>query len=168
MLFRSAGGVTLPARGWLGLTGARGLIQAVPAGDWVIETEYLWPNTAGVEWSGCGLAMFSSNNPASCVHAYIGGGCRNSAGHGRLNVTKFTNNSYTSNYIEVLSSSDNNQHLFFRIYKAGTTYGFRYSHNGTTFQFLYSTSSLGFTPAYFGLYNTSGTMCWFNYFRRIS
>ncbi len=160
--------------GWLGIHSdgsyLKGVVQAVPAGDWYIETEVIWGTETAAFWGAQGLFLTNSATASSSLAATITSGGRTSVGLGRMNCTKFTNASYTSNYLEVLSATLAQDHQFFRIRKSGTTYYFYHSTTGKTWSFFYSASAatLGFTPTHFGLctLSASGQYSFFNYFAR--
>jgi hypothetical protein len=165
---------------WNGLPGWKGwgrtaagllsaFIQPFPAGDWSIETEAIWSTQVAAEWGGCGLILTNGTNIASGLAVGLSSGGRASVGLGRLNVCKYTNGAYTSNYLEVLSSTTVLDHLFYKIVKSGTTYSFYTSMNGYTWMFAYSASAatLGVTPTHFGLFMRDWVApSYFNYFLR--
>lgn len=129
-----------------------GVIQAVPAGDWTIETEALWEDGA-IVWSGVGLIMTNGTNKASSIATSFTSGGRNSAGLERQNVSKFVNGNYNLNHVEVLTTGLGRCHRFYKIIKIGTTYYFYASDNRIAWQYFYSASAgtLGYTPTHFGL-----------------
>lgn len=144
-----------------------GLIQPIVSAPFTIETEQLIGGEGGaVNWGGSGLILTNSSNyAASLACAFMMGG-RASAGLARMCVTKFTNGGYTSNYLEVLSSLWD-MHMWFKIYRNGTTNYFYYSASyGKTWHYFYgiTDASMGFTPTYFGIFGLYDVHC--NYFLR--
>lgn len=153
-----------------GSVGMGGITQAFPTGgiDFTIETEVLWGTLNAVGWGGGGIILTDGIRVEASNQVGLSTSQRNSAGLTRMNVTKYVNGAYSSNYQEILTAGLAFDHQWLRISKVGSTYNFYTSTNGITWQFFYSanTGTLGVTPTRFGLYTLTGTPHYFNYFLR--
>lgn len=151
--------------GWCKCTSLGYKLQAVPAGDWTIETEIIVADTATGAYQNEGLIMTNGTNSASSTDARYGIGHNNSLKSFRFEFEKFVNNSYSSTYDDYSAAFPPIDHYFLRIVKVGTTYAVEMSSTGKTWHRQASTSSLGFTPTHFG-FGTEYGNSYFNYFLR--
>jgi len=159
--------------GWLGIKGLsqgspRGVVKLCPIGDWIIETELIIGGEPALAWGGTGLLLSSGPIYGTSIACTFGIGGNSGVTGRRTHVTKFTNGSYTSNFAENTSTNFHDDHSFLQIRKTGTTYKFFYSMTGKSWFFYYSTTTttLGFTPLYFGVETLSTDWAFFNYFLR--
>lgn len=149
--------------GWCQISSGYAIIQAVPGGDWTIETEMIVKSLGAASFDTGGLILTSGATQGSATEAWWAAGQANSLSSYRHGVYKFVNGSFDSVYSERSGLDVEQTYLFLRIVKSSTTYTFEMSKTGKTWQRFFQTSSLGFTPTHFGLI---GPGCMFNYFLR--
>lgn len=150
-------------QGWLRASTSGYRLQAVPAGDWTIETEVMLGDLGAAAYQNSGLILTNGTTIGSSTDARFGIGERNNLQDYRIVFEKFVNGAFSSAYTEWggLNFVDK---LFIRFIKSGTTYYCEISTNGKTWHRWTSTGSLGFTPTHFGLGGDQYSM--FNSFHR--
>ena len=154
---------TLP--GWMYLSVSGMKLQAVPVGDWTIETEVIRSDYLAAAYQNIGLILTNGTTATSATDARWGLGGDNTLGTTRFVFEKFVNNSFSATYSQQAGRREIPQHYFMRINKSGTTYRVDYAFGSRrSFTTFATTSSLGFTPTHFGLSGENGTL--FNYFLR--
>lgn len=150
---------TLP--GWVGTSSGIALIQAVPGGDWSCETECILKDTGAIGYHSIGLILASGSAQASSTDLRWVFGQNNNLEDYRIHAEKFINGSFSATY-QTWALHDPITYRFLKITKVSTTYELLLSETGKTWQRFHSEATLGFTPAYFGLYSSG----YFNYFLR--
>lgn len=162
--------------GWCQITSGGYKLQAVPAGDWTIETEVILGDTTAASYQDAGLILTNGTTLGSATDARFGIGHNNSLLGYRIIFEKFVNGTFNSTYQDNSLGGTGGgagvgngapwptDYLFMRVNKTSTTYVVEVSTTGRSWQRLASTSSLGFTPTHFGLGGSSGSF--FNYFLR--
>lgn len=140
--------------GWCKITTAGYKLQAVPAGDWIIETEVIIPSRTTAGFQDVGLILTNGTTATSATDARFGIGMNNSLTDFRLVFEKFVNNAFSALYGTAWTGRGPLDRLFLRIVKSGTTYGVEWSTTARSWQRWNSTSSLGFTPTHFGFGTT--------------
>lgn len=151
--------------GWIYASGGGAKLQAVPAGDWTIEGEFIRPNYFTAGYQQHGLILTNGTAAASSTDCRWGLGGDNSLGGLRYTSDKFVNNAYSSTYLNRATRYEIPQHYWLRINKVGTNYRLDYafgSRRSWTTALLIT--SLGFTPTHFGLELGAGGFV--NYFLR--
>jgi hypothetical protein len=150
---------------WAKFTGAGAKLQAVPVGDWTIETELMFRDSGAASYGIAGMIITSGTTRSSASEAQFAVGQLNSLVNWRVGAHKFINGAFSSSYVDFTGRGHEVTYRFLRIVKASTTYTFEVSVTGKTWHRFLQTSALGFTPTHFGLFDdTSGTL--FNYFVR--
>jgi hypothetical protein len=159
--------------GWLKVTNDDygGVVQAVPAGDWTIEGEFLLSDLSAAAYAQAGLLLTdSATRTGSANSAFAWAGVNNSLTQTGYGFQKRLDDAFVSTYFEALWTTPPGGALHFglRVTKSGSTFSVFYSSgdNLKTWAFVGSTGALGFTPTHFGLaWNLSaGGFC--NYFVR--
>lgn len=154
---------TMP--GWIGVGGGEcGITQAVPAGDWIIDTEVLIYTTTNTTSNDAGFLLSTTQNAASSTGAHFLI-FRDGTGTVSWQFQKITNNSFTSQYTGSPQTGFHSllNNFFMRIQKSSTTYTCSFSSNGKQYFRVLQETALGFTPSFFG-FRTGGAF--FNYFVR--
>jgi hypothetical protein len=147
--------------GWLSITtGTKGILQPVPSGDWIIETEMIW--FGSVAATG-GLVMTNGTNWAANIAAYLFL-YPDTLTSRSFQFQKLVNNGFSAQYTgsPLSLQSINLNHHFLRIQKSGTSYLIFWSDNPMAFLRWTTEATLGFTPTYFGFRGVGH----FNYFIR--
>lgn len=155
--------------GWIFIPSGAGIQQAVPAGDWIIETEVITDTWTAPGFSKSGLYLSNSSTiTGNQRHFFVG--TQNSVTTSQAaTLQSHTNGSSVANiFVTSISVSPEQGRWFLRITKSGTTYTCDVSDTGKAWYRVNSTSSLGITPTHFGLccFNSSGAGGYFNYFLR--
>jgi hypothetical protein len=150
--------MTMP--GWLGLNGR--IIMPLPSGDWVIETEFMIPTFTAAGFHIGGLLLHDTATNTGTQAIWLAG-MDNSVTASYFQFAKHINGVFSSAYFQA-TGMQRMDYGFLRITKSGTNYACDYSSHsyGKRWSRINSTSSLTFTPAYFGLY--AAGKCYFNYF----
>lgn len=160
--------------GWCKFTGAGAKLQAVPAGDWTIETELFWPDYPSASFQDSGLIVTNGTTRASATEMRFGIGGNNGATSWRMVHEKFVNGSfstsYGSNFTGWLPVAGISMKL--RLVKSGTNYTAQFSTVGTlsggespSWQQWQGAQAAGFTATHFGIV-TGDVPCYFNGFYR--
>lgn len=149
--------------GWMYFAGGGAMIQAVPVGDWTIETEVYVGNQEAAGFQNSGLILTSGTTHTSATDARWGVGENNNLQQYRAVFEKFVNGAFSSTYSSHAITYITDR-MFLRVTKASTTYTVYWSTNRITWHRYFQTSSLGFTPTHFGLFGDTGS--YHNYFVR--
>jgi hypothetical protein len=152
---------TLP--GWCIFTSAGSKLQAVPAGDWSIETEVIAGDLEANGFQNAGLILTSGTTVGTSSDARLGIGENNSLQSYRIVFEKFVNGVFSTVFSQ-WGIVDIVDHMFLKITKSGTTYTVYWSRTGKTWHRFFQQAGLGFTPTHFGLNGETGSA--FNGFYR--
>lgn len=145
---------TLP--GWVRCAGSGYLVQAVPAGDWTIETELIIPQSTTSEYTAAGLFISTSSTPDTAgTTRVMFVGRNNSIRQWRIGGDNLVSGAYNSQiFTDGSATWLPLAHCFVRIVRASSTsYQFEVSMTGwNDWQAVYTGWNPGITVAYFGLY----------------
>jgi hypothetical protein len=169
--FGTASNSLTDLQGWIQLNGdGAGYIQAISgSGNWSIEGEFLLPSLAsGSGYYASGLIVSSGSAKASSTYMVLTFGENNNLDAYILQSQKFVNGVYSSAYKGTAATYTMSDQIFLKITKSGTNYEVLWANNPSgNFRRYFLITSLGFTPAYFGIISnstTANTYC--NYFLR--
>lgn len=149
--------------GWLAMSASGSYIQqAVPGGDWSIETETIIKSTTSSTAQKAGLWL-SNSATSTGTQKYFWVRFNGTGSTWDMGLETYVNGSFNAS-IATTSIPSYIGRWFLRIRKSSSTYSFDLSANNIGWYQWTSTGSLGITPTYYGLRTDATNGAYYNYF----